>query len=65
MKVLVSLVFGAACTWFLVGDIVIDIIPISIFLVLSSLFYYVLFVHNQKDEVEILEEYVREPEDPV
>jgi hypothetical protein len=58
-KILISLIAGAAGTLFVVGDIVIDLTSISLFLALSGLFYFIIIEHSIKDEVEILEEYKR------
>jgi len=64
-KIIFSLIAGAIITLMLRGTIIIDLTSLAMVAGIGALAYYVCFVEiGGRDEVEILEEYKREPEDP-
>jgi len=63
-KLLISIILGCSAALFIMGEVLINLTSICIFLGLAALAYYVLFVQGKSQEVEILEEYSREQEDP-
>lgn len=64
-KIIISLVVAAIITIMLRGTFIPDFKSLCMTAGLTALVYYVCFIELGKmDEIEILEEHKREPEDP-